>query len=105
MAIFVPAVRARFISSVFAVAVVLSAVAFPSLAQAQQHNEATDAPRIQTLAIVNGSSVTRKEVADECMRRFGNEVLESLINKMLVFEECQRPVSYTHLTLPTTPYV
>ena len=90
MAIFVPAVRARFVSTVVVVAVVLSALVFPSSAQAQQQNEATDAPRIQTLAIVNGSSVTRKEVADECMRRFGNEVLESLINKMLVFEECQR---------------
>ena len=59
-------------------------------APAQQQNEATNAPRVQTLAVVNGSSISRQEVANECMRRFGNEVLESLVNKMLVFEECQR---------------
>ena len=61
-----------------------------SNAQAQQKNEATNARRIQVLAVVNGESITRQEVATECMRRFGTEVLESLINKMLVFEECQR---------------
>ena len=83
MAIYVPA-HARFLS------VILALVILPSAIQAQQQNEATDAPRIQTLAIVNGSTITRQEVATECMRRFGSEVLESLINKLLVFEECQR---------------
>ncbi|WP_168211071.1 peptidylprolyl isomerase [Mariniblastus fucicola] len=62
----------------------------PGFADAQQRNEATQSPRVQTLAVVNGSSISRQEVANECMRRFGNEVLESLINKMLVFDECQR---------------
>jgi len=91
MASFVPAIRTRFVSNLIVIATFMVAC-LPSLAlaQAQQSNEATDAPRIQTLAIVNGSTVTRQEVANECMRRFGNEVLESLINKMLVFQECQR---------------
>lgn len=55
-----------------------------------QTNEATDAPRFQTLGVVNGQSISRQEVANECMRRFGEEVLESLVNKMLVYEECQK---------------
>ncbi len=77
-------------SSVSLAIATLITLCVPPLAQAQQKNEATDAPRIQTLAVVNGASISRQEVANECMRRFGNEVLESLINKMLVFEECQR---------------
>lgn len=89
MAISVSINRTRFrsVSLVFAM---LIAITLPSLTQAQQHNEASDAPRVQTLAVVNGASISRQEVANECMRRFGNEVLESLINKMLVFSECQR---------------
>jgi parvulin-like peptidyl-prolyl isomerase len=85
MATFVPAKRACFV-----LALVVFALALPALAQGQQQNEATNAPRIKSLAIVNGSTITRQEVANECMRRFGNEVLESLVNKMLVFDECQR---------------
>ena len=55
-----------------------------------QTNEATNAQRIQTLGVVNGQPITRQEVSQQCIRRFGEEVLESLVNKMLVFEECQR---------------
>ena len=89
MAMSIPAVRSRFNSISLAIATLI-AVCVPSLAQAQQHNEASNAPRVKTLAIVNGATITRQEVANECMRRFGNEVLETLVNKMLVFEECQR---------------
>lgn len=75
----------------FSVAIATLMVACtPAISQTQQRNEANDAPRVQTLAIVNGSSISRQEVSNECMRRFGNEVLESLINKMLVFEQCQK---------------
>ena len=84
-----PAIRSRFSSISLAIATLI-AVCAPTLVQAQQQNEASNAARVKTLAIVNGSSISRQEVANECMRRFGNEVLESLINKMLVFEECQR---------------
>ncbi len=45
--------------------------------------------QMPTLAIVNGEPVTRQEIAAECMKRFGEEVLESLISKHLVFMECQ----------------
>ncbi len=55
-----------------------------------QTNEATDAPRFQTLGVVNGQSISRQEVSNECMRRYGEEVIETLVNKMLVYEECQK---------------
>jgi parvulin-like peptidyl-prolyl isomerase len=89
MAQFVPASSTQFRSISLAIATLI-AVCMPTTGQAQQVNEATKAPRVQTLAVVNGASISRQEVANECMRRFGNEVLESLINKMLVFNECQR---------------
>ncbi len=46
--------------------------------------------QIQTLAVVNGQPVTRQQLATESLRRFGEDVLESIINKQLVFSECQR---------------
>ncbi len=46
--------------------------------------------QIQTLATVNGEAITRQEVSQQCMRRFGKEVLESIVNKMMVFNECKR---------------
>lgn len=64
-----------------------------TLAQNQQPANAPNqvqTRQIQTLATVNGQEVTRQEVAQQCMRRFGTDVLESIINKMLVFDECQR---------------
>ena len=89
MATFVTANSNQFRSISLAIATLI-AVCIPATGQAQQTNEATKAPRVQTLAVVNGASISRQEVANECMRRFGNEVLESLINKMLVYSECQR---------------
>lgn len=46
--------------------------------------------QIQVLAVVNGQQVTRQQVANECLRRFGEDVLESIIEKQLVLNECQR---------------
>lgn len=45
---------------------------------------------LTVMAIVNGQQVTRQELADECLLHFGEEVLESIINKRLITEECQR---------------
>ncbi len=55
----------------------------PSRAQAGQQ-------RIATLATVNGRSVTRQQLAKEAMRRFGTDVLESIINKLLVMNELKK---------------
>ena len=44
----------------------------------------------QLAAVVNGQEVTRQELAGECLRVFGKEVLESLVNKHLISEYCAR---------------
>ncbi len=41
------------------------------------------------LAVINGEQITREQIATACLDRFGEPVLESLINKQLVFNECQ----------------
>lgn len=42
------------------------------------------------VAVVNGEPITREELRRECLRRYGEEVLESVVNKYLIMEECQR---------------
>lgn len=42
------------------------------------------------VAIVNGEKIERPELARECLRHFGEDVLESMINKRLIGTECQR---------------
>ncbi len=63
-------------------------------AQAQQRHAQpqlqAQARQIQTLAVVNGQEITRQQIADECMRRFGSETLKTIINKHLVVVELQR---------------
>jgi len=49
-----------------------------------------------TVAVVNGHEITRQELARECLRRDGKEVLESLVNKQLILQACQqRGISIT----------
>ncbi len=56
----------------------------PQTAQQQPRQQ------METLAVVNGQPVTRQQVATECLRRFGEEVLESIVNKQLVLNECHK---------------
>ena len=48
----------------------------------------TAAPEI--VAVVNGKQVKRDALGRECLRHYGKEVLESLVNKHLISQECQR---------------
>ncbi|HET6882960.1 MAG TPA: peptidylprolyl isomerase [Pirellulales bacterium] len=45
---------------------------------------------LQVLAIVNGEKIERPELARQCLRHFGKDVLESMINKRLISGECLR---------------
>jgi len=45
---------------------------------------------LKIVATVNGENVTRNDLAAECLRHYGTEVLESLVNKYLIRQECQR---------------
>ncbi len=44
----------------------------------------------QVVAVVNREPITRGELARECIRRFGETVLESEINKRLILEACNK---------------
>ncbi len=48
------------------------------------------APAANIVAVVNGQPITREELGQECVRRFGEEVLESVVNKQLIAAECQK---------------
>lgn len=42
------------------------------------------------MAVVNGEAITREQLGAECVKRFGKEVLEMLVNRQLIQQECQR---------------
>ncbi|MCE5269482.1 MAG: peptidyl-prolyl cis-trans isomerase [Planctomycetaceae bacterium] len=44
----------------------------------------------EMVAAVNNQRITREELGKECLRHFGNEVLESMVNKQLISGECRR---------------
>ena len=44
----------------------------------------------KVMAQVNGVQITRDELADDCFRHYGKEVVESMVNKYLISEECKR---------------
>ena len=43
-----------------------------------------------TVAAVNGKEITRKQLGYECLRHYGKEVLDSVVNKRLILQECAR---------------
>jgi parvulin-like peptidyl-prolyl isomerase len=45
-------------------------------------------PQHDVMAIVNGQDISRVTLTDACVRRFGEEVLESLVNKRLIMNHC-----------------
>jgi hypothetical protein len=77
-------------------AIQVGSVPMGSAAFGQQVNPANNPVNVdeqrqmQTLAVVNGEPVTRQQIANECLRRFGKQVLESIVKKQLVFNECER---------------
>ena len=47
-------------------------------------------PKQNFVAVVNNEQISRDELARDCVLHYGNEVLESLVNKHLIAEFCQR---------------
>src|SRR5690606_5853087 len=57
---------------------------------------------LQTVALVNGEAISRQQLANEAVRRFGKEVLESLVNKHLILQACQKQkISVTNQDVET----
>jgi parvulin-like peptidyl-prolyl isomerase len=46
--------------------------------------------RPEIMAVVNGQQIRREELARECLRHYGKEVLEAYVNKHLISIECRR---------------
>jgi parvulin-like peptidyl-prolyl isomerase len=81
-----------------------SQVAGDSSATAQQlraetptnHDQATDQlprkehPQHDVMALVNGVDISRPALVQACVRRFGEDVLESLVNKRLIMSHCEK---------------
>ena len=44
----------------------------------------------RVVAVVNGKEIPRKQLASQCLSRYGEDVLASLVNKYLIVQECQR---------------
>ena len=42
------------------------------------------------MAVVNGEQITRQDLARECLKRYGEEVLESIVSKHLIWQACQQ---------------
>jgi parvulin-like peptidyl-prolyl isomerase len=45
---------------------------------------------LKIVAVVNREPISREQLAQECVRHYGKEVLESMINKYLILLECKR---------------
>lgn len=43
----------------------------------------------KVVALVNGQTITRDRLAQECLRRFGPVVLDNLLNKYLILQACK----------------
>src|SRR5207244_2597875 len=43
---------------------------------------------LQVMAVVNGEQITRTDLGRECIRRYGEEVLESMVNRQLIADAC-----------------
>ena len=48
------------------------------------------APQKETLAKVGGESITYDAVAAECVKRFGREVLDDLIHRLIIQQACEK---------------
>jgi parvulin-like peptidyl-prolyl isomerase len=43
----------------------------------------------KVVAVVNGQTITRDQLAKECLKRYGTIVLDNLLNKHLILQACQ----------------
>jgi len=46
--------------------------------------------KLDVVAKVNGEPITREDLAHECLRHYGERVLENYLNSQLISQECQR---------------
>jgi parvulin-like peptidyl-prolyl isomerase len=66
------------------------AAAKAKAAPAADEPKAPDLAELKVMAVVNGHEIARQELANECLRRYGKDVLESMLNKHLILDACKR---------------
>lgn len=81
----------------FARAILLGATAFALLAGsagAAPPSKPAKGGDTETLskvvALVNNDEITREQLADECVQHYGREVLDGMIHRYLIVQECKR---------------
>ena len=57
--------------------------------QASAELPRAERPKHDVMAVVNGQDIRRDALATACCERFGNEVLEGLVNKRLIMHYCR----------------
>jgi hypothetical protein len=67
---------------------------YSASAEDEEFADATQAPvaparNPDVVAVVNNEKIMRSELAAECLRHYGTEVLESLVNKELIAAHCE----------------
>jgi foldase protein PrsA len=94
--------KAAIIVAGTAIVLVVAAGAFqflrPKVGAASENSPSADesarnngrATTRKALARVNGELVSYDMVAEECMQRYGQEVLENFINRMVIFQACRK---------------
>jgi parvulin-like peptidyl-prolyl isomerase len=61
----------------------------PAAKQATAHLPSHERPKHDVMAVVNGQDIRRDALATACVERFGEEVLEGLVNKRLIQHHCR----------------
>jgi len=46
-------------------------------------------PQHDVMALVNGKDISRRDLTSACVKRYGEDVLESLVNKRLILSHCE----------------
>ena len=62
----------------------------PSAKSNRPNEVSADAPARQWVANVNGRSISRQHLAEECLREHGEGVLETVMNRHLIALECRK---------------
>lgn len=57
-------------------------------AAAKEKAEAINLKELKVAAVVNSEQITMAQLGQECLKRYGEEVLESLVNRQLIAQAC-----------------
>jgi len=49
----------------------------------------TEPAKSPPMAVVNGEPITRQTLAEECIRRYSHDVLDSMVSKQILLQACQ----------------